>query len=751
MVGSGNEWPGPPSQDSNVSTPLAANRLTASAIPGSSRRQSMPSGNVDRRSGANSVSKGMVKTDMLLRGNNTASFVPGTLHWPERFPQTTYSDTVDDLRPADGEPTRGERPVIDASLLLNPEYQDPELRAYAFLSTQYKVGVRSPLDCLQPFVIYAISAHIDLQLDWSLVRNYLKTKYSLSVPFYMLERMQSRLLEAGALAQTNISRVLLCKDARPSMTGKTIDFSLADIEQLGIALAQFAERRGMAAPATAGRWADIIVPFFLHSSPPADKATATVRGVMVSDPKSIDFAIVADFIMEQYRSLSATYKTIERLYYGVLAANFLTQIETAGDKASFKGLGIIYDTPVILRLLGCSGKVLKEATDDLHDTLRELGCRTYYFHHTYEEVASSIEAMLKCYENGAPLFRETQEALVRGDIKIADIYRVRTELDLRLAALGITEHGMGYTDRKSDEFQINEHKFKNHLERNRRWGAEGSQAADRDAMSLAVVMRLRNGAHVREVAKAGYIFVTHNPSLATRAKDFLRQEGQLEDGTVWPIMTVGQLSTIAWVVNEVFQDDRRVTNELIADCYAAALPDEDFDEKLKELLIKMDPMKAHELYTNAFIAGSIRQVALEQTGGHSALVRTLSPAQLLTEADAVRERVVKEARQEERAATEQAMTERESHRLVSKAARISSFSARSIMAVLVLAASFAFVLDTGLFGERWSKGFIVPALIALFGIYGAFDVGGVVRSASVRKALDLGILWAIRRLQRLLA
>lgn len=196
--------------------------------------------------------------------------------------------------------------MIDANMLLNPDFQNPELRAYAFLSTQYRSGVRSPVDCLKPFVIYAISAHVGAQLNWTDIRAYLKLKYGINVPYYMLDRMQKDLLRAEALEQSAFPNVLLCKDARPTVAGKTVDFSIAEIDNLGQLLSSFAAARGLPTPATAVSWAEIILPFFLHTSPPADKAVATVRGVMVSDPKSVDFAVVADFIMEQYRAKSAT-------------------------------------------------------------------------------------------------------------------------------------------------------------------------------------------------------------------------------------------------------------------------------------------------------------------------------------------------------------------------------------------------------------------------------------------------------------
>ena len=641
--------------------------------------------------------------------------------------------------------------MIDVSALLNPDFQNPELRAYAYLSVQYRSGLRSPLDCLKPFAVYAISSFSGDQLNLQDIRNYLQSKYRINVPFYMLERMQTALLETGALERTTLPGVMICRDARPKVSGNSVDFSITDIENLGHLLSGYASARGLPAPATAANWADVILPFFLHTSPPADKAGATVKGVMVSDPKSVDFAVVADFIMEQYRSKTPAYKTLERLYYGVLAANFLTQIESVGDKSSFKDLTIIYDTPLLIRLLGCSGVILKEATEELHDMLRDMGCRIYYFAHSYDELTAAIEAMIKCHEAGKPLFRDTQEAIARGEISIAHIYSVKAELDLKLAALGITEHPRGYSDRGSDEFQIDEEAFQRQLETYGRWGADGSLASRRDAVSLGLVMRLRNGKEVREVAKANVVFLTHNPRLADKARRFLRDQDQLHDGAVWPIMTVGQMSTIAWVANEVFLDENRITKELIADCYAAALPDEDFDEKLREVLTRTDPKQAHELYQNAFLVQSIRQVALEQTGGHSALVRTLNTSELVAKAEEVRDQTRREAWRGGWEEASAAAEKKEQSRREEKVSRLAKIIAKFSLAALFIICATIMVLGTGILGENWKPGPLYWGAAAVVAVYSAMDLFGFSSAASLSDIIESTAVSIIRRLQSALA
>jgi hypothetical protein len=622
--------------------------------------------------------------------------------------------------------------MIDAKTLLNPDFADAELRAFAYLSAQYQKGVRSPTDCLQPFAIQAIAAYDGEQLDWRKVRTFLINRFSINVPFYMLERMQSSLMSAGAIEKSQISGAWICRDARPTLSNESVDLSVNDIDQLGEAINLYAQNRGVKKPLTADSWSDLIIPFFARRKPPKDKASAAVRGVLLSDPKSFDNTIIADFVMSEFVNRTQNYKVVEQIYHGLLVSDFLTQMEKSGSKSSFKGLSIVYDAPVIMRLLKLSGKMFYEATVDLHETLRELGCRIYYFAHTYDEVKASIDAIKMGLERSQSIFRETQEAISNKEISIAEIYNISTNLDLKLSSdLGLVEHAANYENRRADEYQIGEQEFHQFLNKSG-WGRFGPQAANRDVMSLALITRLRGNKQVRDVSKAGYIFVTHNVRLALLARDYLREEGLLAEGSVWPFMTVGQVSTIAWVVNEKFDDRRHVSKELIANCYAATLPDEDFDKTLKEILISTNPEMTHELYKNAFVVQSVRQVALSQTAGHSALIRTLSIPEILAGAEDARNEAVESARMDARTAALAEFDKLGSDRTMQKRKLLADRVARLILGAGCLAAIVAAVIDFGVFGKQEDESQIIGVVLSAVAIYAALDVFGVMPAASFR-------------------
>jgi hypothetical protein len=201
------------------------------------------------------------------------------------------------------------------------------------------------------------------------------------------------------------------------------------------------------------------------------------------------------------------------------------------------------------------------------------------------------------------------------------------------------------------------------------------------------------------------------------------------------MLTVGQMSTIAWVVSEQFRDDRKITKELIANCYQASIPDEDFDKKLKEVLSRTDMKMTHELYKNAFVIQSIRQVALSQTAGHSALVSTLNLAEVLAEAETVREAALTDARAEERTLAEVEIEARSARRKLERASSLATTSARAIMVLLLIVVGFAIVREHDLLFHSPELRVPIAVLLALVGILHVADLFELVRVASFRVTL----------------
>ena len=164
-----------------------------------------------------------------------------------------------------------------------------------------------------------------------------------------------------------------------------------------------------------------------------------------------------------------------------------------------------------------------------------------------------------------------------------------------------------------------------------------------------------------------------------------------------------------------------------------------------------DPKQAHELYQNAFLIQNIRQVALGQTGGHSALVRTLNTAELIAKAEEVRERTRAEARQIGREEASAEAAQREERRREAKVEKLASNIVGIVMALVCLVSAGTLVLATGVADAWWRPGKLIFAFAAIVGAYSAADLFGFTSAASLRRLLERGVGAIIRSLQAAVA
>ena len=79
--------------------------------------------------------------------------------------------------------------MVAARQLLDPTARDPQLRAFAYLQARFVKGARTAVDCLQPFVLYAIGQFNGEQFEHDKIVTYLAENYQINMPYYMLEDM----------------------------------------------------------------------------------------------------------------------------------------------------------------------------------------------------------------------------------------------------------------------------------------------------------------------------------------------------------------------------------------------------------------------------------------------------------------------------------------------------------------------------------------------------------------------------------
>lgn len=157
-------------------------------------------------------------------------------------------------------------------------------------------------------------------------------------------------------------------------------------------------------------------------------------------------------------------------------------------------------------------------------------------------------------------------------------------------------------------------------------------------------MRLRRGLRTRDLADCGFAFVTSNKFLASSARRFLVEHRAIAPNTFPPMMSVGQVATIAWLLKDQSIPPEKAGRELLTNCFAAVKPDAEwfgyFREGMERITGPLDEYSNQG--GNALTLQAARRIAQDESFGNSAIVRQLNMAEILSRAEQEQQRVENE-------------------------------------------------------------------------------------------------------------
>lgn len=541
------------------------------------------------------------------------------------------------------------------------------LRAYAYLTASFRTKARYDVadivDCIIPFVLDGIADQVGNQLHLPDLAKYLQ-RFGLTVPIYVLEQMLPRLQHLGALEWNEIAHCHIClaKPADPNPAVDSNASALAGVfDSIEHRLDEFARGHGLAKPLVSASWTDALIAFLKSETAPEIIKTVKIREVIIGEPARVEAFLIGMFIQEAERHNKELFDQVVQVFTGILIEDFVNSIQSVGDPARYADVSIFYDTRVVLRLLGTSGKVLEAATQEMHRALQDLGCKTHFLDQTEGEAINIIETIISAQARGDELYGETADAINEGEVDIPQLRDLRDTLATRLGQLNVFPYHYGYAARKSEDvFQIDEARFARSLEDEavRLDKNYSEQNARNDAAVVAIVLRLRKGERARDVAQSKCLFVSRNSLLQRVARRFVVEHCDYDSGNVPPVLTVGQIATIAWFVASKTLEPVKVTKELLANCYNAVRPNTGWAQEFANALEnyrKGNPELFEERAKSAIFLGATRALAREESLGQAPLLRKINFAELLDKAAKKAEESERQAR--DAAASEEAAAE----------------------------------------------------------------------------------------------
>jgi len=304
--------------------------------------------------------------------------------------------------------------------------------------------------------------------------------------------------------------------------------------------------------------------------------------------------LVAQFIADLEASGEARFERLVQASWGSLISEVVLALQrpNAPEKA-FANLAVYMDGPIILDALDVGEELDAKYARDLLDLLRKSGPRLKTFGHVLQEMHGVISTPLSLMDTNQYASGPMVMRIQRNPYHAAHVRGVLGNLKARVEALGIEIED----DAKFETQELKEIFPDDHIDTLRKsFGADHLHfdRLQRDAQSIAYVMRMRRGEKASSVSDAKAIFVTRNAAIATASARVLGKVGLLFPYMTPPCVTDRQLAGVAWFcTGGGGQKLERL--KLIANCASAVIPRTDLVSTMAQHLFdKKVPLESFE-------------------------------------------------------------------------------------------------------------------------------------------------------------
>lgn len=531
---------------------------------------------------------------------------------------------------------------ISAEDLLQLKGSDRQAKAYAFLYAAFKRTevsanpVRDALDCFVHFIAPYTNSIAGNQVTSTNVQAYLKDKIGFDIPLYAIDQLIVTLRQHGFVEYRNSVKAYFAVTQENGFDVAKVEIE-TDFDEISGKLGKYAKSVGYEIDPPSGSWGDALIRFLRAQSDQPVAKIAKVKNVLL-DPVKIEASVVGAFIHKLHRESEEQFQKILKVFMGVIIEDFISEISEIGSLSLEKPVSVYYDTALLLRQLGCSGRALGTATEELTRYLQDLGANIYYLSGNEAEVAGIIDTIVFIKDTGKELEGETAAAIASGEVSTSDLRLLQNGFVERLAAFNIFPAGEIEKDiQASARHQIDEKGFGEYLKAAARKNgrAYSQQNSQNDATYLGAIMRLRKGSRPRDLADCGHVFVTSNRLLATASRRFLLEQRAIVPVTFPPMVSVGQMATIAWLLKDHSIPPEKAGRELLSNCFAAIRPDAEWFGFFREGMEKVTgPLEDYNKQNvHALTLQAARRIAQEESFGSSAIVKQLNMAEILSRAE----------------------------------------------------------------------------------------------------------------------
>jgi hypothetical protein len=333
--------------------------------------------------------------------------------------------------------------------------------------------------------------------------------------------------------------------------------------------------------------------------------------------------LCAAFVIAMKQKDRRVFDLIVKIAAGALVVQVVLNMQDPGPTVSLAGLRVLLDAPILMSMLDLGDEKQHEYALQLKVQLTEHGAHLEVFQHSVDEIRDNLRASVSASESGTGYGATVRR--LRGGMYRAYVASVRADLEGTIARAGVrivdpvarTSAFQHFTQQDEDGVYGMLGHFINPL------------AQQRDAASIAAIMRMRQGKHARmgQFHLAHSLFVTENPHVAERGMKYALMRKLIRPNEVPPAVTDRFLAGMLWVIFGG-KADELTEYRLLASCSAALEARNDVSQKVHQFLNQIDARKA-EHFRALMTTERSAQYLMELTLGDSALIHSTDDADRL--------------------------------------------------------------------------------------------------------------------------
>ncbi|WP_417318501.1 hypothetical protein [Erythrobacter aureus] len=315
-----------------------------------------------------------------------------------------------------------------------------------------------------------------------------------------------------------------------------------------------------------------IISEFIISVENVDDMTSLFEDVHLADHADQMNYLCARFVQGLYEAGDESVKVVEDIAQIALISDLLREFSKPTSSVKNTKVQIFLDSPLILELLGASGKLSRDNIKTLLETARAKGAQIHAFEISIQEACNSLKSMLQqpIYDRYGPthdamLRKEVEEPYVRAIIENCGAI-LREEFKVKIDSKVSQNSFFGYQE--FDKLKNDLHNIYAHQ--------NGSMfRATHDAQAVSSIMRLRTDQYAtNDLWDSGFFFLTRNRKFKDTARAFCEAnrayggsgDFMLERDEAGPVVDIREFSSSVWLRFGSGQDDPLPRLHLLAGC-----------------------------------------------------------------------------------------------------------------------------------------------------------------------------------------